>query len=98
MVKYLQDNNKEIQPMEEDKTQTKHKRSAAVATNMRSYTAIKTSYYYVQSFYVRSDFPIYTWFNPTTIMVPSSYNHNEWELYLNRFQILTEYAFLTQLS
>jgi len=94
MVKWLQDNNiaDESLTNEEKKQDIKHKRSAAVATNMRSYTTIKTSPYFVQSFYVRSDWPIYTWYNPTSILVPSSYDHNQWELFLNRFQIVTEYV------
>ncbi|XP_026811145.1 uncharacterized protein LOC113552466 [Rhopalosiphum maidis] len=92
MIKYLQDNNIADEPLinEDNPEEIKHKRSAAVATDMRSYTTIKTSPYFVQSFYVRSDFPIYTWYNPTSIKLPSSFDHNQWELYLNRFQILTE--------
>ncbi|KAF0755284.1 proteoglycan 4-like isoform X1 [Aphis craccivora] len=92
MVKHLQDNNVPDEPItnENDREQIKHRRFAAVATDMRSYTTTKTAPYFVQSFYVRSDFPIYTWYNPTSINVPSNFDHNQWELYLNRFQILTE--------
>ncbi|XP_022166694.1 uncharacterized protein LOC111031169 [Myzus persicae] len=92
MVKYLQDNNivDESLTNEEKKQEIKHKRSAAVATNMRSYTTIKTSPYFVQSFYVRSDWPIYTWYNPTSIQLPTSHDHNLWEKFLNRFKIVTE--------
>jgi len=94
MIKYLQDINKPDESLtnEEEKQKIKHKRSAAVATNMRSYSTIKTSPYFVQSFYVRSDWPIYTWYNPTSIQVPSSFDHNQWELFLNRFNIITEYV------
>ncbi|XP_060856021.1 uncharacterized protein LOC132933760 [Metopolophium dirhodum] len=91
MVKWLQDNNiPDESPTTENKQEIKHRRSAAVATNMRSYTTIKTSPYFVQSFYVRSDWPIYTWYNPTSIGLPSNHDHNQWELFLNRFQIVTE--------
>jgi len=93
MVKWLQDNNitDESSTNEGKKQEIKHKRSAAVATNMCSYTTIKTSPYFVQSFYARSDWPIYTWYNPSSIQVPSNFDHNQWELFLNRFQIVTEY-------
>jgi len=37
---------------------TEYKRSAAVATDMCSYSTIKSLKYMVQSFYGRSDFPI----------------------------------------
>ncbi|CAI6343141.1 unnamed protein product [Macrosiphum euphorbiae] len=91
MVKWLQDNNiPDESSTTENKQDIKHRRSAAVATNMRSYTTIKTSPYFVQSFYVRSDWPIYTWYNPTSIGLPSNHDHNQWELYLNRFQIVTD--------
>ncbi|XP_008183745.1 uncharacterized protein LOC100575111 [Acyrthosiphon pisum] len=91
MVKWLQDNNiPDESPPKENKQEILHRRSAAVATNMRSYTTIKTSPYFVQSFYVRSDWPIYTWYNPTSIGLPSNHDHNQWELFLNRFQIVTE--------
>jgi len=93
MVKWLQDNNiPDESPTNENKQEIQHRRSAAVATNMRSYTTIKTSPYFVQSFYVRSDWPIYTWYNPTSIGLPSNHDHNQWELFLNRFQIVTEYV------
>lgn len=77
--------NNQIMPQE-----IKYKRYAAVSPDMCSYTTSKASRYLVQSFYVRSDFPLYTWYNPSSIMLPDNIDHNQWELYLNRFDILTE--------
>lgn len=70
-----------------------HKRSVAVSTDMCSYIATKTSQYLVQSFYSRSDFPVHTWYNPELIIVPKNMDHNQWELYLNRFDLAAEYVF-----
>lgn len=73
----------------EDKSPTdnKHKRIVALATDMRSCVTTKTSPFLVQSFYVQSDFPIYTWYNPTGILTPeTNINYNLWEKYLNRFR------------
>lgn len=75
--------------------ETRHKRTAAVATDLCSYIATKTSRYLVQSFYVRSDFPIQTWHNPAAIVVPKTIDHNQWELYLSRFDLLIEYVFFS---
>lgn len=66
------------------------KRSVAVATDMCSYSMIKTSRYLVQSFYARSDFPIYTWHNPSNIVMPNNISYNQWEAYLNRSEILSQ--------
>lgn len=72
--------------------EVKYKRYAAVAPDMCSYTTSKASPYLVQSFYVRSDFPIYAWYNPSDIILPNKniIDHNQWEIFLNRLDISTE--------
>lgn len=69
---------------------SKSKRSAAVNPDMLSYSLSKTSHYIVQSFYALSDHPIYTWYNPASIEVPTNIDHNQWELYLTRFNLLSQ--------
>lgn len=74
----------------EDKSpkDNKHKRVVALATDMRSCVTTKTSPFMVQSFYVRSDFPIYMWYNPSGILTPeTNIDYNMWEKYLNHFRI-----------
>ncbi|VVC34902.1 Hypothetical protein CINCED_3A025415 [Cinara cedri] len=69
---------------------TKFKRFAAVATDMNSYATVKISKYLAQSFYVMSDFPINIWYNPTNIATPNNLDHNDWELFLNHFDIVSK--------
>lgn len=90
MVKVIQANTNTFYANEEFLQEAEYKRSAVVATDMCSYSSAKTSKYMVQSFYVRSNFPIQTWYNPTDIILPPNFDHNEWELYLNRFEIRTK--------
>jgi len=90
MVKKIQTITNNVYANEEILQETAYKRSAAVATDMCSYSAIKTSKYIVQSFYGRSDFPVQMWYNPTEIVLPNNFDHNDWELYLNRFEMKTK--------
>jgi len=87
MLKTIQVTTNNFYANEEIVQEIEYKRSAAVATDMCSYSTVKTSKHMVQSFYVKSDFPIQMWYNPTNIVVPHSFDHNEWEQYLNRFEI-----------
>lgn len=90
VVKSLQNITDNISIDEDNLQETKYKRSAAVATDMCSCITTKTSQHLVQLFYVRSDFPIYTWNNPSNIELPNNKDSNQWEIYLNRFEILSE--------
>lgn len=83
-VKKLQEETNALSANKEIPKQENSERLAAVATDMCSYTATKTSQYMVQSFYARSDFSMSSWHNPTKILLPNNRDHNEWELYLNR--------------
>lgn len=83
-VKKLQQTTNSLFADEDVPVQDRAERLAAVATDMCSYSATKTSQYMAQSFYARSDFPINTWHNEKSILLPNNLDHNEWELYLNR--------------
>lgn len=76
----------EVKPPDE----IQFRRTAAVSADMCTYTATKASPSVIQTFYVRSDFPIYTWNNPASIVVPENFDHTLWELYLNRFEIVSQ--------
>lgn len=84
------DENKHMSMHESVLRNSKSIRSAAVNPDMLSYSLSKTSHNIVQSFYARSDFPIYMWYNPEAIEVPSNIDHNQWELYLTRFNLLSQ--------
>lgn len=88
LVKTLQSNTNEESDDQEVPKQQNGERCAAVATDMLSYTATKTSQYMAQSFYARSDFLLNSWYNPSSILVPSHLDHNEWELYLNHLYVV----------
>lgn len=91
MIEYLQNNTEDIALNDENILQkTKFKRFAAVSADMNSYTTVKISKYLVQSFYVMSDFPINIWNNPTNIVTPNNLDHNQWELFLNNFKIMSQ--------
>lgn len=94
MIEYLRVNtleeNKHMSIHESVLRNSKSKRSAAVDPNMLSYSLSKTSHFIVQSFFAISDHPIYAWYNPADIEVPSNIDHNQWELYLTRFNLLSQ--------
>jgi hypothetical protein len=91
VLKYLQEYTNTLQANKIVPQEAQFKRSAAVATDMRSYTSVKTSPNLVQSFYAKSDFPIRLWDNPSTIILPiSNIDHNQWDLYMNHFNILSQ--------
>lgn len=91
MIEYLQNNTEDILlNFENIEQKTKFKRFAAVSTDMNSYTTVKISKYLAQSFYAMSDFPINTWYNPINIVTPNNIDCNQWELYLNHFEIVSQ--------
>lgn len=91
VLKNLQNQTHEWQAKKVVLQEARFKRSAAVATDLRSYTSTKTSSRLIQLFYAQSDFPIRLWDNPSTIILPiSNTDHNQWDLYMNHFNMLTK--------
>lgn len=91
VLKILQDDTNFLLAHKIVPQENRYKRSAAVATDMRSYISIKSSPHLIQSFYAKSDFSIRLWDNPATIILPiSNIDHNQWDLYMNHFNILSQ--------
>lgn len=90
MIKNLQATTKDLTSKKEVEEQTNAERWAAVSKDLCSYTVAKTSQNLAQSFYARSDFKINTWHNPSSILLPNTFDQNDWEIYLHRLYILNQ--------